>query len=150
MKRSLVALTWLLVLLSCTREQESEHLPFEQLSAAQQMDESFLLAKTYNDSLAFSGNINQPVQIYHRYDSLYHCFDDLFTTSHNRYQHKNNSADHLHSSHGLVQLHDSGYTMMAGAMMNFKSCPYCSNGGHTSAIHTKMDQLHLQHRQYHP
>lgn len=151
MKTTLLLFSAVLVVSACSREQAQSRLSASQLNAVQQMQSSYLQARAYDDSLASALQSNAGSTMIHYYDEQYHHYDAAFTTCHQGYDHTYTSANHSHTSQGMVQMHGSGSGMMGGGgMMGSSDCQCCTNGGHSATMHDQMEALHQLHAGHHP
>ncbi|HEX6332916.1 MAG TPA: hypothetical protein VFZ78_01750 [Flavisolibacter sp.] len=148
MKKALFVFSALLVFSGCHREAVQEDITPAQKNAVQEMQEAYLQAKLYNDSLVMCHQQQLGAALIAHCDSMYHQHTNTFNTCHSQYQHTTNSANHSHDGQGMVQMH-SGGGMNGGGMMG-GNCNCCANGGHDATMHTNMQALQQLHASYHP
>jgi hypothetical protein len=131
------------IIVGCQKESELfEELSIEDKLAAEGMEESFEIAKLYNDSLIWCNDTNQTcTQIFIDYcDSIYHSHDEQYNINHDVYSHNNVDDDHHHSAvsqhhHGAIEHHEEDEG---------------EHHGHNQESHNEMNELREYHLLYHP
>lgn len=160
-----------LIIFSCEDELFIEELSEADHAALEGMEESFLMASAYQDSLVFYTDIEPDHGLAHYHDEMFDLYDDQYEQYHQMYSHLNAFDDHHHvpnpPDHGHysdhVNLPDLGHEEEEEAGHGHGTDDGHDHGGgdaheepghteayeHTLENHLKMLDLREQHEAYH-
>ena len=116
------------------------------ITATEGMEEAYHEAKEYNDSLIWCADTGTTCSVatVNYYDSLFHHFDDEFEMHHANYSHNNVEDDHHHSA---TSMHSHGNPNVGHDEEEEEEG---HNEGHSIESHYEMEELRLEHKEYHP